>query len=245
MSHIGLSIQDLGDCDTAILTGDPHRVAFLAKCLDKNAKHLKNSREYHSYRVKVNNKSILVISTGIGGPSTSICIEELAMLGIERFIRVGTTGAIQHKIKLGDLIISTASVRLDGASFHYAPSRYPAVSSFPLTMELYNSATSLNFTTHLGITASTDTFYPGQERYDNYTGYVRNKYRGSMEEWKKLNVLNYEMESATLFTVCSVLGLEAACICGVLVQRAVTEQLAGNTESIMTNIMDVVRKTLK
>ncbi|HAU05186.1 MAG TPA: uridine phosphorylase, partial [Pseudoalteromonas shioyasakiensis] len=172
---------------------------------------------------ELNGHSVVVSSTGIGGPSTSIAVEELAQLGIDTFLRIGTTGAIQPHINEGDILISQASVRLDGASQHFAPLSYPAVSDFFATQAMVNACDKLGINFHIGITASSDTFYPGQERYDTYSGYVPRSFQGSCEEWQKLGVMNYEMESATLFTMCAALGLRAACVAGVLVNRTKQE----------------------
>ena len=103
---------------------------------------------------------MIVCSTGIGGPSTSIAVEELAQLGIRTFLRIGTTGAIQPHINVGDVLVTTASVRLDGASLHFAPMEFPAVADFECTTALVEAAKSVGATTHV-VTASSDTFYPG------------------------------------------------------------------------------------
>ena len=180
-------------------------------------------REFTSFRARIDDTPIVVCSTGIGGPSVSITVEELAQLGIRTFIRVGTTGAIQPGIAPGDLIVTTGAVRLDGASFHFAPAEFPAVADFGVTTALVAGAREIGVEPHVGITASSDTFYPGQERYDTYTGYVTPRFQGSLAMWSQMGVLNYEMESATLFTMCAAMRLRAGCIAGVLVNRTETE----------------------
>ena len=165
----------------------------------------------------------MVCSTGIGGPSTSICVEELAQLGVRTFLRIGTTGAIQPHINVGDVLITTASVRLDGASRHFAPLEYPAVANFECTTALYYAAKAKGIEPYVGVTASSDTFYPGQERYDTYSGKVYRDYQGLLKQWQDLNVMNYEMESSTLFTMCSALGLRAGMVAGVIVNRTQQE----------------------
>ena len=162
-------------------------------------------------------------STGIGGPSTSIAVEELAQLGVRTFLRVGTTGAIQPDIAVADVIVTTGSVRLDGASLHFAPLEYPAVAHFDCMTALVDAARELGHTVHVGITVASDTFYPGQERYDTVSGYVRRSLQGSRDEWAALHVLNYEMESATLFTMCAANGWRAGMVAGVLVNRTQQE----------------------
>ncbi|CAH9050723.1 Uridine phosphorylase [Pseudoalteromonas holothuriae] len=216
--HLGLDKKALNGATLAIVPGDPERAKRIAHKLSDPI-CLAQTREFHVYRATLNNQSVVICSTGIGGPSTSIAVEELAQLGVRTFLRIGTTGAIQPHINEGDVLVSTASVRLDGASQHFAPLSYPAVSDFHCTQAMVNACVELDIAHHVGITASSDTFYPGQERYDTYSGYVSKAYQGSCEEWQKLNVMNYEMESATLFTMCASLGLKAACVAGVLVNR--------------------------
>ncbi|MGO2013167.1 MAG: uridine phosphorylase [Pseudoalteromonas sp.] len=216
--HLGLTRDDLQAATLAIVPGDPDRAERISTFLE-NPICLAKTREFHVYLGKLNGASVVVCSTGIGGPSTSIAVEELAQLGVTTFLRIGTTGAIQPHINEGDILISQASVRLDGASQHFAPLNYPAVSDFFATQAMVNACDNLNIDFHIGITASSDTFYPGQERYDTYSGYVPKAFQGSCDEWQKLGVMNYEMESATLFTMCAALGLKAACVAGVLVNR--------------------------
>ena len=220
--HLGLERDDLGGASLAILPGDPGRVAKIADHLAEPT-HLASNREYTSYRALAGDEPIIVCSTGIGGPSTSIAVEELGQLGVRTFLRVGTTGAIQPHIAVADVIVTTGAVRLDGASRHFAPLEYPAVADLECTTELAAAARALGLTVHTGITASSDTFYPGQERYDTVSGYVRRALQGSAEEWAQLHVLNYEMEGATLFTQCATNGWRAGMVAGVLVNRGEQE----------------------
>lgn len=173
----------------------------------------------------------------------------MAQLGIRTFLRIGTTGAIQKNINIGDVLITTGAVRLDGASLHFAPLEYPAVADFSCTNALYEAAKAAGITTHVGITASSDTFYPGQERYDTYSGRVVRRFRGSMEEWQKMGVINYEMESATLLTMCSSQGLSAGMIAGVIVNRTQQETpdetLLRQTEgNVLGIVVDEARRLL-
>jgi len=218
--HTGLKIDDLQGATYAVIPGDPERAGILAKTLDANAKQLNSRREYHSYLADLQGQKVLVCSTGIGGPAASIAMEELAELGIKNFLRVGTTGAIQADINVGDVIITNASVRLDGTSDDYAPLAYPAVASFSFTRAVAQACTNAEMPYHAGITASSASFYTGQERYDSFTGFVPRSLRGSLEEWQQLNVLNYEMESATVLTIANTFRLRAACFCVAVVNRA-------------------------
>lgn len=217
--HIKLDQGLIENSEYVILPGDPGRVKKTAQYIDPQAKPLASNREYTSYLATLNSKKILVCSTGIGGPSVSIALEELASLGLKYFFRIGTTGAIQSHIKVPSLIITTGSVRLDGASTHYAPIEYPAVANIDIVNSLIAGAKATNSPYHVGITASSDTFYPGQERYDTFTGYVPKKFQNTFQEWKQLKVLNYEMESATLLTILNTFGLQAGCISSVIVNR--------------------------
>ena len=227
--HLDLQKNWIKNPKIALLPGDPVRVSKIAEKVRQqfggDIKELAWKREFRTVLCSINKKSVLVTSTGIGGPSTSIVIEELAMLGIGTFIRVGTTGAIQKKIKPGDVIITTGSVRLDGASTHYAPIEYPAVAHHEIVHSLIKAAIKSNVRYYVGITASSDTFYPGQERYDSSSGYVLKRFQGSLKELQQLHVLNYEMESSTVLTLCSSMGLRGGCVSGVIVNRTVQEEV--------------------
>ena len=212
-----------------ILPGDPKRCKKIAQYFDDPV-FVADNREYVTYTGTLDGVKVSVTSTGIGGPSTSIAVEELAQLGIRTFLRIGTTGAIQPHINVGDVLVTTASVRLDGASLHFAPLEFPAVADFECTTALVEAAKSIGATTHVGVTASSDTFYPGQERYDTYSGRVVRHFKGSMEEWQAMGVMNYEMESATLLTMCASQGLRAGMVAGVIVNR--TQQEIPNAETM-------------
>jgi uridine phosphorylase len=217
--HLGLEPSQLQNIDIAFLPGDPGRVPKIAGYLE-NARDLAYHREYRSMRGEWKGQQVLVCSTGIGGPSTSICVEELAMLGIRRFVRIGTTGALQDPIDPADVIIPTGAVRLDGASRHLAPLAYPAVADFRLVQKLVSGVEALKYPYHLGLCASSDTFYQGQNRHDSFKkGWVHREIEGQLQEMKELNVLSFEMEVATLLTQCSSFGLSAAAVLGVLVNR--------------------------
>lgn len=245
--HLGLTKNDLQGATLAIVPGDPKRVEKIAKLMD-NPVHLASLREYTSWRGEIDGKAVIVCSTGIGGPSTSIAVEELAQLGIRTFLRIGTTGAIQEHINVGDILVTTAAVRLDGASLHFAPMEFPAVSDFECMNALYKAAKDNGSTVHVGVTASSDTFYPGQERYDTYTGRVVRRFKGSMKDWQEMGVMNYEMESATLLTMCASQGLRAGMVAGVIVNRTQQEipdaELLKKTENNALGIVIEAARTL-
>ncbi len=220
--HLGICRNDLQGAELAIVPGDPERVRRIAELLEEPVE-LASLREFTSWRGKLDGQPVVICSTGIGGPSTSVAVEELAQLGVRTFLRVGTTGAIQPNISVGDVIVTTGSVRLDGASAHFAPMEFPAVANFECTQAMVNAAEGKGVKWFTGITASSDTFYPGQERYDTFSGRVSKRFRGSMDEWQSMGVLNYEMESATLLTMCASQSLRAACVAGVIVNRTLDE----------------------
>ena len=239
--HLGLTKNDLQGATLAIVPGDPERVEKIAALMDKPVK-LAAHREFTTWRGEMDGKAVIICSTGIGGPSTSIAVEELAQLGIRTFLRIGTTGAIQPHLNVGDVIVTTGSVRLDGASLHFAPMEFPAVADFDCTTALVNTAKELGSKLHVGVTASSDTFYPGQERYDTVSGRVVQRFQGSMKEWQAMGVLNYEMESATLLTMCTSQGLRAGMVAGVIVNR--TQQEIPNAETMAKTESDAIKIVL-
>ncbi|WP_340619735.1 uridine phosphorylase [Xenorhabdus siamensis] len=246
--HLGITKNDLQGATLAIVPGDPNRVEKIARLMN-NPVHLASHREFTTWRAEIDGKPVVVCSTGIGGPSTSIVVEELAQLGVRTFLRIGTTGAIQKNINVGDVLVTTAAVRLDGASLHFAPMEFPAVADFECTNALYAAAKASGSTTHVGVTASSDTFYPGQERYDTYSGRVVRRFQGSMKEWQEMGVMNFEMESATLLTMCASQGLRAGMVAGVIVNRTQQEipdvELLKKTESNALGIVvDAARRLL-
>ncbi len=221
--HLGLTAKQVKGVEIALLPGDPGRVPRIAQRLEQPLP-IAYHREFCSMRGLWKGRQVLVCSTGIGGPSTAICVEELAMLGVKRFMRIGTTGALQEHIAPGDVIVPTAAVRLDGASTHIAPLSYPAVADFRLVQSIVRGLDKASVPYHLGICASSDTFYQGQSRQDSFKkGFVHREIVERFSEMKALNVLSFEMEAATLFTQCAAYGLSAAAVLGVLVNRNAEE----------------------
>ncbi|NPA48090.1 MAG: uridine phosphorylase [Thermococci archaeon] len=215
-----------------LLPGDPERVPKISSLWDE-AREVAFHREYRTHTGKYKGVPISVTSTGIGGPSTAIAVEELAAIGADTFIRVGSTGAIQPGIEIGDLIIAKAAVRLEGTSKQYVRVEYPAVADLEVTLALIEAAESLGLRYHLGITASTDSFYLGQGR-PGLNGYLPSFARDIVDDLRQANVTNFEMEAATLFTLAGVYGLRAGCVCAVFANR-VTDEFgkAGEREAAM------------
>jgi uridine phosphorylase len=138
-------------------------------------------------------------------------------------------------------------VRLEGASTQYAPIEYPAVAHYGVVQALADAARARGIAFREGVSCSTDTFYPGQERHDSYTGYVPRRFQGSTEEWQRLHVLNYEMEAGTLLTMTAAMGLRGGCVAGVVVNRARSETVtrealeAGERAGVLVAVSGVER----
>ena len=206
----------------ALVPGDPARVEPIAAAMDRH-EFLASHREFTSFLGWVDDTPVVVCSTGIGGPSVSIAVEELAQLGVRTFLRVGTTGGIQPHLALGDVIVTTGAVRLDGASLHFAPMEYPAVADFACATALVQAARSIGIDPHVGITASSDTFYPGQERYDTYSGRGHPAVPGKSR--RVAGDGGAQLRDGGRHAVHDVflVGLRAGCVAGVLVNRTQTE----------------------
>ncbi|ANF22880.1 uridine phosphorylase [Thermococcus piezophilus] len=204
-----------------LLPGDPERVPKISSLWDE-AKEIAFHREYRTHTGKYKGVPISVTSTGIGGPSTAIAIEELAAIGADTFIRVGSTGAIQPGMEIGDLIIAKAAVRLEGTSRQYVRIEYPAVADLEVTLALIEAAETLGVRYHTGITASTDSFYLGQGR-PGLNGYFPSFAKNILDDLRQARVTNFEMEAATLFTLANIYGLRAGCVCAVFANRVTNE----------------------
>jgi len=226
MYHTGLTPEMIEGARYALVPGDPGRVEGLAKALDPDAFFVASHREYTTWMTHVMGRPVLVMSTGMGGPCVTFAVEELGRLGVTTFLRVGTTGSLREDLNLGDVVISRAAVRLDGASRAYAPIEYPAAADLDVTIALRQAARELGVPHKVGITVSTDSFWPGQERYDSFQGYVVRRLQGSLKEWQSIGCSNYEMEAATLFTLTNVFGLRSGAICGVIAKRTDGEAVA-------------------
>jgi uridine phosphorylase len=204
-----------------LLPGDPERVPLIARYWDRS-REVARHREYVVYTGIYRDAEISAVSTGIGGPSTAIAIEELLRVGSDTFIRVGTTGTLRKDIEIGDLIITHSAIRFDGASKAYVYPEYPASSSYEIVLALVEAAETLGVRYHVGITASSDSFYVGQGR-PGYNGYKPYWVDGLINDLKKINVLNFEMEAATILTLANIYGARAGAICAVIANRETGE----------------------
>jgi len=227
-----------------LIPGDPERVPKIAK-LWNQSKKIAYHREYQTYTGKVGGVPISSTSTGIGCPSLAIGIEELAAIGADTFIRVGSSGSIQRKVKVGDVVISSAAVRLEGTSKQYVWVEYPAVADYEVLIALIQAAEKLGHRYHVGVTATTDSFYLGQGRL-GLRGYSQSFSKDVISDLQAARVMNFDMETAALFSIAGVYGLRAGSICAVFANRVTGEFAvgAGETESakIATEAVKIIAK---
>ena len=162
------------------------------------------NREYVTYTGTLLGEKVSVTSTGIGGPSASIAMEELANLGADTFVRVGTCGGIKLEVSSGDIVVATGAVRMEGTSREYAPVEFPAVADFEVLTALVDAAKASGRRWHAGVVQCKDSFY-GQHAPERMP--VAGELQSKWEAWKRLGVLASEMESAALFTVAAYRGV--------------------------------------
>lgn len=208
--HIQCRPGDVGRF--CILPGDPGRCEAIAAYFD-TPRHVARNREFNTYTGSLLGVPVSVVSTGIGGPSAAIAMEELVACGANTFIRVGTCGGIHTKVLSGDCVIANGAVRMEGTSREYAPPEYPAVSDFTVTAALKNAAERLALPHHVGVVQCKDSFY-GQHSPTRMP--VAEELIYKWEAWKRLGVLASEMESAALFTVAAALGVRCGSVFSVV-----------------------------
>lgn len=234
--HIGFNQEDLGTSppEIALLSGEPERSRHIAYTYLQNVKLLSEYRGLHSYLGFLpNGTPVLTATSGMGAPSASIIVNELIQVGIKKIIRIGTCGSIQPQVEVGSVIISQGALCRQGAANDIAPVEYPAVADPFLTVALVEAAQKLNIPHHLGITASVDSFYEGQERIQSSANpNLQSWLVGITEQYRNLNILNYEMESGTLLKMAGVYGFAAACICGVIAQRTKSEEIIAQDKNL-------------
>ena len=204
--HIQAGQGDVGKY--VILPGDPKRCAKIAAYFD-DAVLVADSREYVTYTGYLNGVKVSVTSTGIGGPSASIAMEELVNAGADTFVRVGTCGGMQLDVKSGDLVIATGAIRMEGTSREYAPIEFPAVADIGIVNALIESAREMGKDYHSGVVQCKDSFY-GQHSPE--TKPVSYELLNKWEAWKRLGCLASEMESAALFVVASALHVRVGSV---------------------------------
>lgn len=196
--HLKIKPGDIGSY--VILPGDPGRCRQIAAYLD-NPQKIAENREFTTYTGTLDGVKVSVVSTGIGGPSAAIALEELIHCGAHTFIRVGTSGGMQPEVLGGDLVIATGAVRMDGTGTEYAPIEYPATAHFDVVQALQQVAVQSGHRFHIGVVQCKDSFY-GQHEPENMPVSVVLKQK--WDAWLGCGALASEMESATLFIVAAV-----------------------------------------
>ena len=214
--HIGVGKGDVGRY--VLLPGDPKRCAKIAAYFD-NAELVGDSREFVTYTGYIDGVKVSVTSTGIGGPSASIAMEELTVCGADTFIRVGTCGGVDLDVKSGDMVIATGAIRMEGTTMEYAPIEYPAVADLDITNALVQACRNLGYPFHTGVVQCKDAFY-GQHRPEtlpNGQELIR-----KWDAWVRLGCKASEMESAALFIVASYLKVR----CGTVLLAVANQERA-------------------
>lgn len=234
-----------------ILTGDPGRVPKIASMLD-NALPIADNREFRTYTGTLCGEKVSVVSTGIGGPSAAIAVEELIRCKAHTFIRTGTSGGINLKVSGGDLIIAGAAVRGDGTSFEYLPPEYPAVSDFEVTCALCEAAKELSedkdgMRYHVGVVQSKDSFYG---EIEPETMPVREKLTDRWESYVRLGCLTSEMEISTINSVALARGVRAGGILLALwnverTKKGLSDEVCMNSERAIICAVNAVKILIK
>lgn len=242
--HTGVGPEDIGGY--VILPGDPKRCAKIAAHFD-NPVLVADSREYVTYTGTLDGVKVSVTSTGIGGPSAAIAIEELSKCGAHTFIRVGTCGGMQENVCGGDVVIANGAVRMEGTSKEYAPIEYPAVADFTVTNALVQAADKLNITNHVGVVQCKDSFFGQHEPEVMPVSYeLENKWQA----WLRMGCLASEMESAALFIAGSFLRVRVgSCFLVVANQERAKKGLPNaqvhDTELAIKTAVEAIRELIK
>ncbi len=242
--HTGVGPGDIGEY--VILPGDPKRCAKIAAHFD-NPVLVADSREYITYTGTLDGVKVSVTSTGIGGPSAAIAIDELAKCGAHTFIRVGTCGGMQEEVMGGDIVIATGAVRMEGTSREFAPIEYPAVADFNVTNALVSAAGKIGVRNHVGVVQCKDSFFGQHEPGIMPVSYeLENKWQA----WIRMGCLASEMESAALFIAGSFLRVRVgSCFLVVANQERAKKGLpnkqAHDTELAISVAVEAIRELIK
>jgi uridine phosphorylase len=238
--HLACKKGDL--TEYLLVPGDPDRLPKITKFWD-SAREIATHREFRSFTGKYKGVQVSALSSGIGPASMAIAVNEASNIGVKTFIRVGSTGAIQKDINCGDVIISSSAVRLDCTSNCYIIPEYPAVASYEILLALIEAAETLGISNyHVGITATSADFYAGQSRKTPvaFSPSIENL----LPTLQKARVLNFEMETATLYVLASLFGLRAASVCAVYANRLAGEFISGAGEENAIKIANEAVKIL-
>ena len=229
--HLGVGEGDVAD--TVLLPGDPERVPKITGVWD-SSEVVAEHREYHTATGEYDGVPISTTSTGIGSPSAAIAVEELARVGANTFLRVGSCGAIQPGMAVGDLVITSGAVRQEGTSEEYVRAEYPAAADDRVVAALVAAAERLDYDYHVGVTASTDSFYAGQGR-PGFEGFEAAGSDELVADLQEANVLNIEMEASTICALANLYGLRAGAVCTVYANRVTGEfRTEGETRAAET-----------
>lgn len=242
--HTGVGPDDIGKY--IIMPGDPKRCAKIAEHFD-NAKLVSDVREYVTYTGYLDGVKVSVTSTGIGGPSAAIAIDELSKCGAHTFVRVGTCGGMQENVLGGDIVIATGSIRMEGTSREFAPIEYPAVANLDVVNALVQGAKKLNAPCHVGVCQSKDSFFGQHEPEVMPVSYeLENKWQA----WLRMGCLASEMESAALFIAGQFLRVRVgSCFLVVANQerakKGLPNQQVHDTELAISVAVEALRELIK
>jgi uridine phosphorylase len=219
--HLEVSEGDVADA--VLLPGNPERIEKITQFWD-DATEVAHHREYRTVTGRYEDAPISVTSTGIGSPSAAIAVEELARVGANTCIRVGSCGAIQPDMAVGDLVITSGGVRQEGTSDEYVREDYPAVADYEVVSALVAAAERLGYDYHVGLTMSADSFYAGQGR-EGFGGFEAAGSTEMVDALRDANVRNIEMEASAILTLANLYGLRASAVCSVFANRETGEFL--------------------
>jgi uridine phosphorylase len=220
--HLGFGQGDLDDgTSIALLSGDPSRSERIATEHLSAMRVLSRHRGLDAFAAALPGGAPVVCATsGMGAPSMSIVVNELVQVGIRTVIRIGTSGSIQEHVPVGSVVIGSAALTNQGAALDIAPAEFPAVADPFLVVALASAAERLGVDHHVGVMASTDTFYEGQERSSSSANpHLLRRLRGMIDEYHDLGVVNFEMEAGTLFKMGAVYGFAAGAVVAIIAQR--------------------------
>jgi uridine phosphorylase len=238
--HLEVTPEDVADA--VLLPGDPDRVETILECWDWG-ETVADHREYRTATGEYEGTPISITSTGIGSSSAGIAVEELARVGADTLLRVGSCGTIQPEVEVGDLVITTGAVRQEGTSHEYIRGDYPASADHAVVSALVAAAEDLGHDYHVGITASTDSFYAGQGR-EGFDGFRAAGGEAIVDELREAGVLNFEMEASAILTLASLYGLRAGAVCTVYADRTTGQfrvegqRRAAETASLAVHLLE-------
>jgi uridine phosphorylase len=240
--HVGLAAGEVGEY--VLIPGDPFRTALIAEHLEE-ARERAWSREFRTFTGRVGDTPVSTCSSGIGGPSMAIAVEELSDLGVHTFLRVGTCGGGQPGIRVGDLVIATGAVRSEGTPDAYVAREYPAIASNEVVGACMEAAEAAGARYHRGVIRSVDALYADllPERLPRAA-----EVRAELETWRRAGVIANDMESATLMVVSALRGLRAGVIllCADELDAGEIQHLdAAHMERLLEVAVDALRRLIE